>query len=140
MQGFERFVDAQDRVYDLVCDELALGEKTTHWMWFIFPQLTALGRSPLAKYFGIESLDEASAYFQHPILGKRLVECTNLLLSQPNRDVFDIFGSPDDLKFRSCLTLFLKAVPDDPVFQLALDLFFHGRPDEVTLNLLSKRV
>lgn len=137
MQGLERFIEAQDRVYDLVCDEIALGEKTTHWMWFIFPQLKALGRSPMAKYFGIESLDEASLYLQHPILGKRLVECTNLLLSQSNTDALDIFGSPDDLKFRSCMTLFLQVAPHQSVFQLALDRFFHGRPDEVTLDLLN---
>jgi len=118
---------------------LALGEKTTHWMWFIFPQLKALGRSPMAKHFGIESLDEATAYFQHPILGKRLVECTQMLLKPSNTDVFEIFGSPDDLKLRSCMTLFLRAAPHEPVFQLALDRFFHGRPDEVTLDFLNKR-
>ena len=131
MQGLERFVEAQDRVYDSVCNEFALGEKSTHWMWFIFPQLKALGRSPMAKYFGIESRQEAVAYFQHPILGKRLVECTQLLLEQSNADVFEIFGSPDGIKFRSCMTLFSQVAPKESVFKLALTRFFHSKPDEV---------
>ena len=136
VQGPERFIEAQDRVYDLVCGELALGEKSTHWMWFIFPQLKSLGRSPMAKYFGLESRQEAVAYFQHPMLGKRLVECTQLLLSQPNTDAFEVFGSPDDLKFRSCMTLFRQVAPGEPVFGQALARFFHGKPDDATLALL----
>lgn len=138
-QGMERFVEAQDRVFASVVHELALGEKTTHWMWFIFPQLKALGRSSIAKHFGIESLDEASAYFQHPILGKRLVECTKLVLEQSSTTAHDIFGSPDDLKFRSCMTLFRQVAPHEPVFQQSLDRFFHGKPDSVTLGLLDKQ-
>jgi uncharacterized protein (DUF1810 family) len=137
-QGLDRFVEAQDRVYDSVCDELALGEKTTHWMWFVFPQLKALGRSAMANCFGIGSLEEASAYWQHPILGNRLRECTQLLLKQPNADAFEIFGSPDDMKLRSCLTLFRAVAPDELVFQQALERFFHGKPDEATLDLLNK--
>ncbi len=137
-QGLERFVEAQDRVYDSVCDELALGEKATHWMWFIFPQLKSLGRSAMAKHFGIESLEEATAYWQHPILGNRLRECTQLLLTQPNADAFEVFGSPDDMKLRSCLTLFSKVAPDEFVFQHALERFFHGKPDEATLDLLNQ--
>jgi len=109
--GLERFVEAQVRVYDSVLDELSLGHKTTHWMWFIFPQLKALGRSAMAKHFGIESLDEAHQYWKHPILRGRLVECTHLLLKQPTADVFEIFGSPDNLKFRSCMKLFRQAAP-----------------------------
>lgn len=137
MQGLERFVEAQGQVYDSVCDELALGEKTTHWMWFIFPQLKALGRSPMAKYFGIESRQEAVAYFQHPVLGKRLVECTKLLLKQSNADAFEVFGSPDNLKFKSCMTLFREVAPEEPVFGLALERFYQGKPDDATLALLS---
>src|SRR5674476_908010 len=102
--GLQRFVEAQDRVYESVCKELALGEKTSHWMWFIFPQLKDLGRSPIAKYFGIDSKEEALAFWQHPILGQRLKECTQLVLAQRNTTAHDIFGSPDDLKFKSCLT------------------------------------
>jgi uncharacterized protein (DUF1810 family) len=135
-QGLERFVEAQDRVYNLVRNELALGHKTTHWMWFIFPQLKALGRSSMAKHFGIESMDEALAYLQHPILGCRLVECTNLLLKQPTEEVFKIFGSPDNLKFRSCMTLFRQVAPHEPVFGQALERFFHGKPDIATVALL----
>jgi uncharacterized protein (DUF1810 family) len=137
VQGLERFVEAQDQVYDSVCDELALGEKTTHWMWFIFPQLKALGRSPTAKYFGIESRQEAAAYFQHSVLGKRLVECTKLLLKQSNADAFEVFGSPDNLKFKSCMTLFREVAPEEPVFGLALERFYQGKPDDATLALLS---
>ncbi len=137
MQGLERFVEAQDQVYDSVCDELALGEKTTHWMWFIFPQLKALGRSPMAKNFGIESRQEAAAYFQHPVLGKRLVECTKILLKQSNADAFEVFGSPDNLKFKSCMTLFREVAPEEPVFRLALERFYQGKPDDATLALLS---
>lgn len=140
VQGLERFFEAQDRVYDSVLHELAQGNKTTHWMWFIFPQHKALGRSPMAKYFGIESLDEAVAYFQHPVLGKRLVECTQLLLKQSNTDAFEIFGSPDNLKFRSCMTLFRQVAPDEPVFELALERFFQGKPDDATDVLLKKQV
>ncbi|MES2879520.1 MAG: DUF1810 domain-containing protein [Pseudomonadota bacterium] len=134
--GLQRFVDAQDRVYDSVCNELALGEKTTHWMWFVFPQLKTLGRSPIAKHYGIESREEAQAYWQHPILGKRLVECTQLVLAQHHTTAHDIFGSPDDLKFRSCMTLFAQVAPNEPVFKLALERFFNGLPDESTLKLL----
>ena len=138
MHRLERFIEAQNRVYDLVRAELALGEKTTHWMWFIFPQLKALGRSVTAKHFGIESLEEATAYWQHPILGNRLFECTQLLLQQPNSDAFEVFGSPDDMKLRSCLTLFRQVAADELVFQQALGRFFHGEPDEATLDLLNK--
>ncbi len=136
--GLERFVDAQNQVYDAVLEELALGEKTTHWMWFIFPQLKVLGRSPTAQHFGIESLDVAVAYWQHPILGARLLECTQLLLQQANDNVFEIFGAPDHLKFRSCMTLFRQVAPQEPVFEQALERFFQGKPDEVTLKWLKK--
>lgn len=135
-QGLERFIEAQDRVYDSVCNELALGEKTSHWMWFVFPQLKVLGRSPIAKHFGIESRDEALSYWQHPTLSKRLVECTQFVLAQKNTTAFDIFGSPDDLKFRSCMTLFAQVAPQEPVFTQALERFFNNQPDESTLKSL----
>jgi uncharacterized protein (DUF1810 family) len=130
-----RFTTAQDRVYDGVLDELAMGHKTSHWMWFIFPQLRGLGTSANAKYFGIASKEEAQAYLEHLVLGARLKECVNLLLSQRNSDAHDIFGSPDDLKLRSCLTLF-SAVSGDPCFKLALDRFYTGKTDLRTLQLL----
>lgn len=134
--GLERFIAAQDRVYESVREELAAGKKTSHWMWFVFPQLQALGRSAVAKHFGIESRDEALAYWQHPVLGKRLKESTELVLASADKTAHEIFGSPDDLKFRSCMTLFRQVVPHEPVFGLALQLFFSGKPDENTLALL----
>ena len=137
VQGLQRFVEAQDRVYESVCNELALGEKTSHWMWFIFPQLKGLGRSPIAKHYAIESAAEALAFWQHPILGKRLKACTQLVLAQPNTTAHDIFGSPDDLKFKSCMTLFAQVAPEEPAFKQALERFFGGKPDESTLKLLS---
>ena len=136
--GLERFVEAQHRVYDGVLDELAMGHKTSHWMWFVFPQLRALGRSAMAKRFGIESRAEAIEYMAHPVLGRRLVECVNLLLAQRNSDPHDLFGSPDDLKLRSCLTLFL-AVSAEPCFKAALERFYAGKPDQSTLQLLQAK-
>lgn len=137
IQGLQRFVEAQDRVYESVCNELALGEKTSHWMWFIFPQLKGLGRSPIAKHYAIESAAEALAFWQHPVLGKRLKECTQLVLAQRNTTAHDIFGSPDDLKFKSCVTLFAQVAPQELVFKQALERFFGGKLDESTLKLLS---
>ena len=134
--GLERFVGAQDRVYAAVKEELVAGNKTSHWMWFVFPQLKALGRSSMAKHFGIESGSEALAYWQHPVLGKRLKECTELVLAAGGKTVHEIFGSPDDLKFRSCMTLFARVVPEEPVFSQALERFFDGKPDAMTLSLL----
>ncbi len=134
--GLERFVEAQDRVYASVCEELAAGEKESHWMWFVFPQLKALGRSPIAKHFGIESREEALAYWKHPVLGPRLKECTKLVLAVGDKTIHEVFGSPDDLKFRSCMTLFAQVAPDEPVFSQALERFYGGQPDESTLELL----
>ena len=136
-EGLPRFVEAQDQVYESVCNELALGEKTSHWMWFIFPQLKGLGRSPIAKHYGLESGAEALAYWQHPVLGPRLLACTQLVMAQQNTTAHDIFGSPDDLKFKSCMTLFAQVAPDEPLFKQALKRFFGGIPDESTLQLLA---
>jgi uncharacterized protein (DUF1810 family) len=132
----ERFVAAQDCVYDSVRAELAAGKKTSHWMWFVFPQLKALGRSPIAKHFGIESGNEALAYWQHPVLGRRLKECTTLVLAAGDKTAHEIFGSPDDLKFRSCMTLFSHVAPNEPVFSQALQRFFSAQPDDLTRALL----
>ena len=136
-QGLHRFVQAQDRVYESVCNELALGEKTSHWMWFIFPQLKSLGRSPIARHYGLESAEEALGYWRHPVLGQRLKACTRLVLAQPTTTARDIFGAPDDLKFRSCMTLFAQVAEEEPVFKEALTRFFGGKADESTLKLLS---
>jgi uncharacterized protein (DUF1810 family) len=135
--GLERFVEAQAPVYHTVIAELSMGHKETHWMWFIFPQLKELGKSAMAKRYGIESADEAKAYLGHPLLGSRLVECTKLLLAQRNANAFEIFGSPDELKLRSCMTLFAVAAPEQLVFKQALDVFFRGKADEVTVKLLA---
>ena len=134
--GLQRFVEAQDRVYASVLEELAAGNKTTHWMWFVFPQLKALSRSSIAKQFGIESGCEALAYWQHPVLGTRLKECTELVLATGGKTAHEIFSSPDDPKFRSCMTLFAQVVLETPVFRQALERFYGGQPDENTLELL----
>jgi uncharacterized protein (DUF1810 family) len=132
----QRFVDAQADVYEDVHDELHAGRKTSHWMWFVFPQLRGLGHSPMAQHYGIASLDEARAYLAHPVLGERLRECTRLVLGVDGRNARAIFGSPDDFKFRSCMTLFGFAAPDEDVFAQALDRHFGGEPDPRTLELL----
>ena len=112
----QRFVDAQKRVFDAVRSELRAGHKRTHWMWFIFPQLRGLGRSHMAHRYGISALAEATAYVRHPLLGSRLRECTQLVNEVKERSVAQIFGSPDDMKFHSCMTLFARATPDNAPF------------------------
>lgn len=134
----QRFVDAQQGIYAQACDELHDGRKRSHWMWFVFPQLRGLGHSPMALRFGIASLDEARAYLAHPLLGARLRECTRLVLGVDGRSAHAIFGSPDDLKFRSCMTLFQRAAPDDAVFARALRQYFDGVADAATLALLER--
>lgn len=136
-----RFVEAQARCYARVLEELAAGEKTSHWMWFIFPQLRGLGMSSTARRFGLSGLEEARAYLAHPLLGARLRECTQLVLAVRDRSAYEIFGSPDDLKLRSCLTLFAQAVapspaPETRVFGEALARYYGGEPDPRTLELL----
>ncbi len=132
--SLDRFLEAEAPVIDQVRRELATGRKRTHWMWFIFPQLAALGRSPTAQFYGIASLAEARDYLAHPVLGPRLVECTALVNQVEGRTAHDIFGSPDDLKFRSCMTLFaqLQTAP----FEDALRKYHGGAPDPLTLGLL----
>jgi uncharacterized protein (DUF1810 family) len=133
--NLQRFVDAQASVYDAVVDELHDGRKASHWMWFVFPQLRGLGHSATAQHYGLASLDEARAYLAHPLLGERLRECTRLAL-RAGDDAHALFGSPDDLKFRSCLTLFHHAAPDEALFADALDHYFEGIADSRTEALL----
>ena len=135
----QRFVDAQDRVYDQIRAELAAGAKTSHWMWFVFPQLQGLGRSAMAVKYEIVSRQEAQAYWQHTILGPRLKECVELVLAVKGKTAFQILGTPDDLKFRSSMTLFAHAVMDEPVFRRALVKYFDGRDDPRTMELLARR-
>jgi uncharacterized protein (DUF1810 family) len=135
--GLDRFVAAQDGVWDDVFDELTVGRKQSHWMWFVFPQLKGLGRSGTAIHYGIDGRAEAEAYFAHVLLGPRLVQCTRLVLSHPDRAVYDIFGSPDDLKLRSCVTLFREVAPQQFAFDEVLRIFYRGEPDRATLDLLA---
>lgn len=134
----QRFVVAQAPVYENVIEELQGGRKQSHWMWFIFPQLRGLGHSPRAKFYGIASLDEAHAYMAHPLLGPRLVLCTSTVLGIKASSLYSIFGSPDDRKFRSCMTLFSVVLPEtDNPFRDALDRWCDGNPDQRTLALIS---
>ena len=132
----ERFVSAQDPVYDTVLGELRQGRKRTHWMWFIFPQIAGLGRSEMAQRYAIASDDEAAAYLAHPILGRRLRECAALVAAHDDMQISTIFHAPDDLKFHSSMTLFADVAPDEAVFQTCLDTFFDGVSDPATLARL----
>ena len=132
----QRFVSAQQPVMAQVEADLAAGAKASHWMWFVFPQLKSLGRSATALHFGLASKDEAVAYWAHPVLGPRLKACSEQALAVEGKTAHQIFGSPDDLKFRSCMTLFNVVVPDEPVFGRALKKYFDGQPDARTLELL----
>ena len=127
-----RFRDAQDGVYDGVLKELRHGQKTGHWIWFIFPQIAGLGSSSLSRLYSIASLDEARAYLADQVLGARLRECAATILATKGRTADEIFGSLDAMKLRSSMTLFRRAAPDEPVFQQVLDRFYHGAPDELT--------
>jgi uncharacterized protein (DUF1810 family) len=134
----DRFVQAQGPVLAQVRLELGDGRKRTHWMWFIFPQLSGLGHSPTARHYAIRSLAEAQAYLEHPILGSRLVECTELVNRVEGRSIHQILGSPDDLKFHSSMTLFAAAQPSASVFRDALDKYFDGALDSATTGMLSR--
>ncbi len=136
LYDLDRFVAAQAPIYARVCDELRAGRKASHWMWFIFPQIAGLGVSATARKFAIATRAEAAAYVRHPMLGPRLMECTQLVNRIEGRSAFEIFGTPDDLKFRSSMTLFAKAASDNAVFRQALDKYFAGEPDRRTLERL----
>ena len=133
---FERFVEAQNPVIGRVLAELGAGRKTSHWMWFVFPQIQGLGHSPMARRFAIASRAEAEAYLQHPILGPRLRECTQLVNTVEGRSIEAIFGYPDYLKFRSSMTLFAHVAADNQVFRDALRKYFGGEYDPLTLERL----
>ena len=133
----ERFIAAQDLVYKTVLDELRRGRKQAHWIWFIFPQVEGLGHSATARYYAIRARAEAAAYIAHPLLNTRLLECTEQVLSHLDKTAHQIFGSPDDLKFCSSMTLF-GTVSSRPIFQTALDRFYKGAKDGCTLAILSK--
>jgi uncharacterized protein (DUF1810 family) len=134
--NLQRFLDAQAPVYEQARRELEIGRKESHWMWFIFPQIAGLGQSPMSIRFAIASLDEARAYLAHPVLGARLRECARLTLDVEAKTARDIFGSIDEVKFRSSMTLFARAAPDDEAFQRCLDRYFAGDSDPATLARL----
>jgi uncharacterized protein (DUF1810 family) len=132
----ERFLPDQDRAYADVVDELRRGRKTSHWIWFIFPQIAGLGSSPTSQHFAIASLEAARAYLAHPVLGARLHECAELLLAIDSRSAEDVFGSLDAMKVRSSMTLFHRAAPDNPLFVAVLERFYGGQLDAATVRLL----
>lgn len=132
----QRFVDAQAPVYEQICHELRAGRKTSHWIWFIFPQIAGLGYSSMARRFAIAGRSEAEGYLQHPLLGPRLSECTMLVNQHAGEDIVDILGDIDAMKFRSSMTLFAKATEENRIFLEALQTFFRGEMDELTLEKL----
>jgi uncharacterized protein (DUF1810 family) len=134
--NLRRYITAQDPVMQDVLDELRSGQKASHWMWFVFPQIQGLGFSSMAQRYAISSREEVRAYHEHPVLGTRLRTCTQLVLNIEGRSVEQIFGYPDDLKFRSCMTLFAEVVPEEPMYREALQKYFAGEPDPRTLPTL----
>lgn len=137
--NLNRFVEAQQRSYNNALAEVTKGRKTSHWMWYIFPQIQGLGFSETSRHYGIKNKQEATAYLQHPVLGSRLVEIANALLFLPTNDAHKIFGSPDDLKLQSSMTLFASIPSANPVFTAVLEKFFGGKKDPATISLLSNQ-
>ncbi|GAB3295977.1 DUF1810 domain-containing protein [Hymenobacter humi] len=137
--SLQRFLDAQEADYPVALSEIQRGRKQSHWMWYIFPQLQGLGFSSTSHYYGLQGSQEAQDYAQHPVLGPRLVRISEALLALGGSDATRIMGSPDDVKLKSCMTLFAALPNAHPVFQQVLDKFFQGRPDEHTLRLLEPR-
>ncbi len=134
--NLQRFVDAQKPVFERVVSELGAGRKTSHWMWFVFPQIEGLGQSAMAKLYAISSLKEAESYLRHPVLGARLLQCTALVNDIEGRTALEIFGSPDDMKFRSSMSLFARATGTPSAFSQALAIYFAGVADPATLQRL----
>ncbi|MBC3952002.1 MULTISPECIES: DUF1810 domain-containing protein [Pseudomonas] len=137
--NLQRFVDAQDPVFEQVLKELSAGRKQSHWMWYVFPQISGLGHSEMARRYAITCLDEAQAYLAHPLLGARLEQCAKIIEPHIQWTARQIFGSPDDLKLHSSMTLFANAAPQRKVFQGVLDTFFDGNHDASTLEKISNR-
>ena len=133
--NLNRFVAAQENIYQTVIGELKNGDKQSHWMWFIFPQIDGLGTSSTAKFYAIKNIEEASAYCNHPILGKRLLECSAILLTINNKSADDIFGFPDYVKLQSCMTLFSVVFPQESVFKEVLSKYYKDQMDEKTIKI-----
>jgi uncharacterized protein (DUF1810 family) len=136
--GLDRFIKAQDHNYADALQEIKSGRKTTHWMWYVFPQIAGLGTSETAKFYAIKDMEEATAYLQHPVLGKRLIEISEAMLQLPDNDPYKILGSPDDMKLQSSMTLFSALPNADTVFQQVLDKYYGGKKDARTLDIVSK--
>jgi uncharacterized protein (DUF1810 family) len=134
----DRFVEAQDPVFDQVCLEMRAGRKRSHWMWFVFPQIAGLGLSAMSRRYAIEDLAEAAGYLRHPVLGPRLIETTRLVMGVERQALEEIFGAIDAVKFRSCMTLFAQLPGTDPIFRAALVKYCGGKDDPVTLDILLK--
>jgi uncharacterized protein (DUF1810 family) len=134
--SLQRFIDAQQSDYETALSEIKRGRKQSHWMWYIFPQIQGLGFSATSKLYAIKNLQEARQYLQHPLLGKRLKEITNALIDLPSNNAHEIFGSPDDVKLKSSMTLFATLPGADPVFESALKKFFNGERDAKTLSII----
>ena len=137
--NLRRFVEAQERNYPSVLRELAAGQKRSHWIWYIFPQIEGLGGSQMSRKYAISSREEAKSYSEHPILGPRLRDCTQLVMNVEGRTVEEIFPYPDDLKFRSCMTLFERCAGDPALFRAALIKYFAGEGDQLTLDILERQ-
>ncbi|MNJ98974.1 hypothetical protein D3C87_167450 [compost metagenome] len=135
--NLERFIAAQKSVYQTALNELKAGKKQSHWMWYIFPQIQGLGYTEISKRYAIQDLDEAAEYLEHRMLGPRLILLSHVLLGLETSDAHKIFGSPDDLKLKSCMTLFSQVPSADPVFELVLKKFFNGLKDHITLKILN---
>ena len=138
MHDLERFYKAQEYDYETALSEIRNGRKESHWMWYIFPQIAGLGRSTTAEYYAIKSKEEAKAYIEDPVLGKRLIEISQALLQVSSNDAEMVMGWPDNLKLRSCMTLFAEVAPEQPVFRNVLEKFYDGEMDEKTLDILKK--
>jgi len=134
--SLKRFLDAQEKDYAVALSEIKNGRKKSHWIWYIFPQIIGLGFSETSRYYAIKDLEEAETYLKHPVLGERLVQISNALLDLPGNDAHKIFGSPDDLKLKSSMTLFASIENTNPVFSKVLDKFFNGETDFKTLRIL----
>jgi len=134
--NLNRFLEAQERTYQTALTEIRNGRKRSHWMWFIFPQVAGLGFSETSQFYGIKSINEAKAYLNHPVLGKRLLEISEVLLTIDGKSANQIFGSPDDMKLKSSMTLFAAVSSEDSVFRKVLEKYFNGKEDVKTLQLL----
>ena len=135
----DRFVEAQEKMYPIALKELKAGKKRSHWMWYIFPQLRGLGMSSMAHTYGISGLDEAKAYLEHPVLSERIYELCGVLLEHKDKSTYEIFGSIDEMKLKSSMTLFALISKDGSIFHQVLDFFFDGKMDKVTLQLINNR-